>query len=570
MPAAPPKLAAFDVSDNQAPKIGKIASGDVTNDQTPVVSGTGAAAGAEIKIYDAGQLIAETAANADGTWSAEVPKALLDGAHSIAVTQTVNGIEGPKSDALSFTVDTQDPSLTIDDLTDTNDTTPTISGKTDEPNASIDVVIKDKNGAVVDSGTGTVDGNGDWTYTPSQPLPEGEYTVEVTAKDPAGNETSAGKGGLVVDTTDPAVTIDPLTPTGSDKPVIGGTTDPEASIDVVIKDQNGAVVDSGAGTVDSNGDWTYTPSHPLPEGEYTVEVTAKDPAGNDKTETGAGLAVDKTLPAVSIDPLKLTKQDTPAVTGKADADSSVKVEIKDAAGNAVASGSATVDGNGGWIYTPSVHLPDGSYTVEATAQDPAGNEASASAGGLTVDTAPPAIAIDPLALTKEVLPVIKGTSEVGAAVDVVVKDASGAVAAAGTVLVGQNNEWTFTPAAKLADGAYSVTAIAKDPAGNASNAAADSGLTVDTVAPTVDIDNLFGAAAARMLMSASSSTAAALPQTNQIKPVFSGSSTKSIEVMIYLQDEAGKMVDSGLAALDAATGRWTYTPAASFEIACSM
>ena len=134
------------------------------------------------------------------------------------------------------------------------------------------------------------------------------------------------------------------------------------------------------------------------------------------------------------------------------------------------------------------------------------------------------------------------------------------MAATGTVSVDQNNEWTFTPAAKLADGAYSVVATAQDPAGNTSNAVTDSGLQVDTVPPTVDIDNLFGAAAARMLMSTSSATAATLPQTNQIKPTFSGSSTKSIEVMIYLQDEAGKMVDSGPAILDTATGRWSYTP----------
>lgn len=52
--AAPKKLAAFEVADNAAPKIGKLASGDVSNDKTPVVSGSGAEPGAAIKVYDAG------------------------------------------------------------------------------------------------------------------------------------------------------------------------------------------------------------------------------------------------------------------------------------------------------------------------------------------------------------------------------------------------------------------------------------------------------------------------------------------------------------------------------------
>jgi hypothetical protein len=52
--AAPKKLTVFEVADNAAPKIGKLASGDVSNDKTPVVSGSGAEPGAAIKVYDAG------------------------------------------------------------------------------------------------------------------------------------------------------------------------------------------------------------------------------------------------------------------------------------------------------------------------------------------------------------------------------------------------------------------------------------------------------------------------------------------------------------------------------------
>ncbi|RKG29927.1 Ig-like domain-containing protein, partial [Acinetobacter tianfuensis] len=535
-PAAVNKLGTPVLMDNQEPQIGKVENGGSTNDKTPALSGTGAEPGAVIKVYDGDKVIAQTTAKPDGTWTVEVPE-LAEGAHSISATQTVNGQEGPKSDAINFTVDTTDPTLSIDDLKDTNDTTPTITGKTNEPNSDISVVIRDKNGDIVDSGKGAVDGSGNWTYTPSKPLPEGEYTVEATAKDPAGNDTSVSKGGLTVDTTPPDVTIDPLAPTGNDKPVIGGTTDPDAVIDVVIKDKDGAVVDSGKGTVDGNGDWTYTPSKPLPEGEYTVDVTAKDPAGNDTAKTETGLEVDKTLPAISIDPLKPTNDDTPALTGKTDPDSSVKVEIKDGLGNVVDSGNAAVDGNGNWTYTPSKPLPEGSYKVEATATDPAGNTGKATDFGLSVDTSAPVISIDPLAPTNDSTPDVAGKTEAGASVKVEIKDASGKVVETGNAAVSPSGDWSYTPKNPLTDGSYSVTATATDPAGN-QGTANGSGLIVDVSGLSIAINPL--------------------QPTKDTTPDVSGKTSAGVSVAVVIKDQTGKVVDTGTVTADS-SGNWSYT-----------
>ncbi len=157
----------------------------------------------------------------------------------------MNGAEGPKSDVLDFTLDTKVPAVSIDDLGETNNSKPVISGQTNEPKSEIDVVIKDQNGNVIDSGKGAVDANGNWTYMPKNPLPEGEYGVEVKAKDSAGNESVASGSGLVVDTTKPAVSIDPLKPTNDDTPAIQGAAEKGAAVKVEIKDAGGNTVESG-------------------------------------------------------------------------------------------------------------------------------------------------------------------------------------------------------------------------------------------------------------------------------------------------------------------------------------
>lgn len=50
-------------------KLEKIVTSEFTNDKTPTASGTGAIAGAEIKIYDGKTLVAVNIVKADGSWS---------------------------------------------------------------------------------------------------------------------------------------------------------------------------------------------------------------------------------------------------------------------------------------------------------------------------------------------------------------------------------------------------------------------------------------------------------------------------------------------------------------------
>lgn len=58
------------------------------------------------------------------------------------------------------------------------------------------------------------------------------------------------------------------------KPTIKGTTDPDATVTVTIKDEHGTVVASGTATVDAAGNWSYTTPSNLPDGAYTLDVVA--------------------------------------------------------------------------------------------------------------------------------------------------------------------------------------------------------------------------------------------------------------------------------------------------------
>ncbi|MCE0450685.1 S-layer homology domain-containing protein [Brevibacillus sp. AF8] len=73
--------------------------------------------------------------------------------------------------------------------------------------STVTVEIKDKAGNVIDTPTVTVDTEGNWTFTPTQDLQDGEYTVEVTATTVDGKSAKATKS-ITVDTTPTQPVVD--------------------------------------------------------------------------------------------------------------------------------------------------------------------------------------------------------------------------------------------------------------------------------------------------------------------------------------------------------------------------
>ncbi len=216
----------------------------------------GTVVGATVTVYADGVTIGSAMAIAgtttvitDGTYD------LADGSYSITARQIVPGeVQSYDSPALSVTIDTAAPVLTVDLLT-TMDWMPELTGTVDDPAVAVQVTVDGNPYAAVNNGDGT------WTLaddTISPLLAVGTYDVAVEATDQAGNSASDATTDeleivvveAIVDNASAAVTGDWL----------GGTYRPNYHDANYLHDRN---------TNKGNKSVTFTPA--LPEdGRYEV------------------------------------------------------------------------------------------------------------------------------------------------------------------------------------------------------------------------------------------------------------------------------------------------------------
>ncbi|EOU9506011.1 Ig-like domain-containing protein, partial [Pseudomonas aeruginosa] len=406
-----------------------------------VLSGT-AEAGVTIVITDGnGNPIGQTSADANGNWSFTPGSQLPDGT---VVNVVARDAAGNSSPATSITVDGVAPNAPVVEPSNGSE----LSG-TAEPGSS--VTLTDGNGNPI--GQTTADANGNWSFTPSTPLPDGTV-VNVVARDAAGN--SSPPASVTVDAVAPATpTVDP-----SNGTTLSGTAEPGAT--VTLTDGNGNPI--GQVTADGSGNWTFTPSTPLPNGTV-VNATATDPSGN--ASSPASVTVDAVAPATPV----VNPSNGSTLSGTAEPGATVT--LTDGNGNPI--GQVTADGSGNWSFTPTTPLPNGTV-VNATATDASGNTSAGSS--VTVDSVAPATpVINPSNGTT-----LSGTAEPGSSVTLT--DGNGNPI--GQVTADGSGNWSFTPSTPLADGTV-VNATATDPAGNTSG---QGSTTVDGVAPTTPTVNL--------------------------------------------------------------------------------
>ncbi|MDX6367612.1 MAG: hypothetical protein QOK30_2688, partial [Nocardioidaceae bacterium] len=268
--------------------------------------------------------------------------------------------------------------------------------------------------------------NGSWSTTAPTALADGTYTVQAT-------QTSSGLAGHSVpttftvhatpaDTTAPVVSVSSPTPGATVKsatPTVSGTGGQVAgdntSVSVKVysgSTATGTAVQTATPSLASDGSWS-APLTTLADGTYTVQASQADAAGNTGTSSAVTFTVDTTVPDTTAPVVALTapsngatvKSATPAVSGtggQAAGDiSSVTIKVYSgsaATGTAVQSGSATVVADGSWS-TPLTSLADGTYTVQASQSDAAGNSGTSSAVTFTVDTTVPDTTAPVVALT---------------------------------------------------------------------------------------------------------------------------------------------------------------------------
>ncbi|MBS6274584.1 MAG: Ig-like domain repeat protein, partial [Streptococcus salivarius] len=311
----------------------------------------------------------------------------------------------------------------------------------------------------------TADENGKATITPTVDIPEGNVTVKAT--DAAGNVSVPSDPAKATDTTAPAAPVVNTVKAGDT--AVTGTAEAGSTVEVTLPD--GSKVSA---TADQDGNYSV-PVSGLNEGD-TISVTATDEAGNksDATTATVAKADDKTAPLAPV--VNTVKAGDTAVTGTAEAGSTVEVTLPD--GSKV---SATADQDGNFSV-PVSGLNEGA-TVSVTATDKAGNTSnptSVTVGKGTDTTAPTAPVVNPV---KAGDTAVTGTAEAGSTVEVTLPDGSKVSAKA-------DKEGNFSvPVSGLNEGA-TVSVTATDEAGNTSRPTSVTvGKGIDTTAPSAPVVN---------------------------------------------------------------------------------
>jgi Bacterial Ig-like domain len=368
--------------------------------------------------------------------------------------------------------------------------------------------------AWVDSGTHTTTIGSSATVSVSG---DGVHTVSFYATDALFKQSATVTYTVRIDTAAPAAPSSPRLAATSDTgisstdgitkvttPVVTGTA--EAGSTVTVYDAAAAI---GSGTAASSGTYSIATSA-LVVGSHSLTAKATDLAGNTSVASSVStVVVDTTGPAAPAAPTlasasdsgrsntdKITNVKTPAFTGTAEASSTVTLyDATSAVGTGTASG-------GSWSITSS-SLGDGVHNLTAQATDAAGNTSTSSAAtSVTIDTLAPNAPSKPVmttatdtgvsttdGITKTTTPTFAGTTEKKAIV--ILRDNGVTIATSAAVSSGN---YSLAAGAALSNASHPITATATDVAGNVSSASTSSTAVIDTVAPTVTMNQAAGQA----------------------------------------------------------------------------
>ncbi|MGJ7505097.1 Ig-like domain-containing protein [Variovorax sp. ZT5P49] len=372
------------VMDNIDPVSGPITSGSTTNETRPVLKGAGAEPNGIVRIYDNGTLIGSATADGTGNWSftPEPGKELANGAHSLATSNVdAAGNEGPKSTALTFTVDTVAPPVATLSLGNYSDSFPAAgtlaANQSSDHNSNdntFDLVLTGADASTASYEVST-DGGLVWKATTAAQnnLSDGKYLFRATLTDAAGNSTAAANNIVVtVDRTSPGLDLQRVSST-----LVSGTT--EAGALVAIDVGNNGSVEASV-TADANGNWTWTPSTPI-AANTVVSAVAYDLAGNASSK-GTQMA-DTTPPAVTIQKSDgnsfsgtTSDADMPVVSPTATRPITVRLSVDsnaDGVVDYVLPFTATVTADGTWSIDAKSAPVNVGAIVTAVAQDYNGN-----------------------------------------------------------------------------------------------------------------------------------------------------------------------------------------------------
>lgn len=412
------------------------------------VKGT-ADANATVEIRNAGGTVIGTGtADGTGAFTATIPAGEAGANETLtAVAKNASGTESTPT-TFQTPADTNTPVATPIVETVTGSTTKGYEVKgTAEVGTTIEV--RDAAGTVLDTATTGTDGK--YTVTLDSGTATANQTLSVVAKNASGTESQPATATTPADVTAP--TVDNITGNSGSGYEITGTADSNTTIEV--RDPSGAVI--GTGTSDANGDFTVT----LPTGTTnpgdTLTVIGKDNAGNESQPTEVLVPADATVTAPTVTGVTGNSVAGYQVTGTADPNATI--EIRDADGNVIATGTA--DGTGSFAVNLPAGTANANETLTALAKDPDGNTSTPTTFQTPADevVAPPSV--DKVTGNTTQGYQVTGTAELGTTIEVRATDGT----VLGTAITGPTGQYTVTLASGKATAKQTVNVVAKNDTG---------------------------------------------------------------------------------------------------------
>ncbi|EPQ6843503.1 non-fimbrial adhesin SiiE, partial [Salmonella enterica subsp. enterica serovar Schwarzengrund] len=518
-----------------------------------------------VKIDNAANWI-ELTKGGDGRWIFNVGSALPDGKHTLLVD--VTDIAGNVAqETLQFTIDTtlREPTIVLDPTHDTGDDTNDNLTRINKPVFIIGNVDNDVSHIVVhiDGRDYTIENTGgNLTFTPDQPLSDGQHTISVTVTDIAGNTKTSAELQIEIDT---QVQIDSVTLTTdsgvNDHDNVTNATRP--SFEIATPDDVTSVLVSFDGvnwtpiSKNAAGQWEFTAGSALSDGHYTLHVQATDRAGNTANST-LGFTVDTQIDGLSVVMLDdAGKDSTDGITNITSPRFEISAREPLQSVTVILNGkSSTLTQGAGnkWLFTPDTPLVDGTYKIEIVAEDIAGNKISKEVS-FTIDTIVSDPSIDLLdaddtgeSAVDNITSVTKPRFVIGnvpADIDTVVIRINGV---SYPVTANGNNLWEFQVPVALNDGVYEAVVVFRDIAGNTSETKLP--FTIDTTTSV----------SVRMEPASDTGSSNSDNLTNKQNPKFEGTAEPNAKLVITIvDDKSGREVLKHTITVGA-DGNWSVTP----------
>ena len=366
-------------------------------------------------------------------------------------------------------------------------TAPTVTGVTGNSTAGYEVKgtadanatveIRNAGGTVI--GTGTADGTGAFTVT----IPAGEAganeTLTAVAKNASGTESTPTTFQTPADPNTPVATPIVETVTGSTTKgyEVKGTA--EVGTTIEVRDAAGTVL--GTATTGTDGKYTVTLAPGKATANQTLSVVAKNASGTESQPATATTPADVTAPTV--DNITGNSGSGYEITGTADPNTTI--EVRDPAGAVI--GTGTSDANGDFTVTLPTGTTNPGDTLTVIGKDNAGNESQPTEVLVPADATVTAPTVTGVTGNSVAGYQVTGTADPNATIEI--RDVDGNVIATGTA--DGTGSFAVNLPAGTANANETLTALAKDPAGNPSTPTTFQTPADEVVAPP-SVDKITG------------------------------------------------------------------------------